>query len=168
MIVRLRTMSIFVLLVFLAGMSQRVNAQETTGANLKGLTGVAVSVDTSLSLSPTPSMTQLESDITGRLRDAGITVVPAQAPRPYGTQGRLFARVWVVRPEGADRSVVHTKITMYGSVTLAGSSDRGEAITWETERIVIVPTTDIDARVRGDLNFLIDDFSKAYRAANAR
>jgi hypothetical protein len=163
-------MCIFVLaLTFLAGMSQRATAQETTGANLKGLTGVAVHVDTSLSLSPTPAMTQLESDITGRLRDEGITVIPAQAPRSYGTQGFVWARVWVVRAApGANRSIVHTKVTMDGSVTLAGSNDRGEAITWETERLGIVPTTDTNARVRDDLNFLVDDFSKAYRAANPR
>jgi aromatic ring-cleaving dioxygenase len=40
-------------------------------------------------------------------------------------------------------------------VWLAGSNERAEAITWAT-------------RLREDLNFLIDDFSKAYQSANPK
>ena len=156
-----------VMLLTQFGATWRVQAQEASIQHLKGLTGIAVHVG--IDGPSNISMTQLESAVTQRLRDAAITIVPAQAPRPYNTQGHLWATVMVFRAApGSDRSLVHTQLRLYSSVTLASSNDRSEAITWETERLTIVPARDRDARMRDDLNYLIDDFSKAYQSANPR
>jgi hypothetical protein len=144
------------------------NAQEA--AHLKGLTAVAVHVDPVVSPTGTInlSMTQLEADIQQRLRQAGITIVAGQAPRPFGTQGHLWANVAIIRSPGSSQWFLRTSLKLYGSVVLAGSNERAEAITWATERLQIVDTSQIDARLREDLNFLIDDFSTAYQSVNRR
>jgi hypothetical protein len=113
-------------------------------------------------------MSQLETAFEQRLREAGITVMPDQAPRVYGTQGRLFAKVMVLRRPGESQCTLAIQTRLYGSVVLAGSSERAEAITWENERFVIISTSEIDTQVRENLNFLIDDFARAYRAANLK
>jgi hypothetical protein len=113
-------------------------------------------------------MTQLEADIQQRLRQAGITIVAGQAPRPFGTQGHLWANVAIIRSPGSSQWFLRTSLKLYGSVVLAGSNERAEAITWATERLQIVDTSQIDARLREDLNFLIDDFSTAYQSVNRR
>ena len=69
---------------------------------------------------------------------------------------------------GSSQWFLQTSVKLYGSVVLAGSNERGEAITWGTDRIQIVDTSQIDARLREDLNFLIDDFSRAYQSVNPR
>jgi hypothetical protein len=145
------------------------NAQNA--AHLKGLTGVAVHANPIFSPNGTfnVSTTQLEADIQQRLRQAGITIVPGQAPRPFGTQGNLWASVLIIESSrGSSQWFVRTSVTLYGSVVLAGSNERAEAITWATERFQTVDTSQIDARLREDLNFLIDDFSKAYQSANPK
>jgi hypothetical protein len=115
------------------------------------------------------SMTQLEADIQQRLRPAGLTIVAGQAPRPFGTQGDLWANVTIIRSSPASSQwFLPTSVTLSGSVVLAGSNERAEAITWATERFQVVDTPQIHTRLREDLNFLIDDFSKAYRSANPR
>jgi len=146
-----------------------VNAQEA--AHLKGLTAIVVHVNPIVSPVGTfnVSMTQLEADIQQRLRQAGITIVAGQAPRPFGTQGDLWANVTIIRSSPASSQwFLPTSVTLSGSVVLAGSNERAEAITWATERFQVVDTPQIDTRLREDLNFLIDDFSKAYRSANPR
>ena len=161
---RILNVAVLMLLVHV-GTAWRGEAQERE--NLKGLSGVAVHAGAIGNT--TASVTQIESVLRQKLQDAGITVVAAQAPRPYSTQGHLWADLLVLRSNtGANSYFVQTRLRMYGSVTLAGSNDRAEAITWETERVIIVPATDVDARFREDLNFLIDDFSTAYRSANPR
>jgi hypothetical protein len=67
-----------------------------------------------------------------------------------------------------NQSVLHVQLRMYGSVVLALNNQPSEAITWESERLMVVQTSDLDARVQENVNFLVDDFSKAYRAANPR
>ena len=154
-----------VMLLVQVGTAWRVKAQERQ--NLKGLSGIAVHADAVGNA--TASVTQIESVLKQKLQDAGIAIVAAQVPRPYGTHGNLWANLTVLpSATGANSYFVQTRLRMYGSVTLAGSNDRAEAITWETERVTIVPATDVDARFREDLNFLIDDFSTAYRSANPR
>jgi hypothetical protein len=154
-----------VMLLVHMGTAWRVEAQERE--NLKGLSGIAVHAGAIGNA--TASVTQIESVLRQRLQAAGITIVTAQAPRPYGTQGHLWVDLLVLpSATGANSYFVQTRLRMYGSVTLAGGNDRAEAITWETERVTIVPVTDVDARFREDLNFLIDDFSTAYRSANPR
>jgi hypothetical protein len=160
-------------LLLLIGTPWLANAQDAE--HLKGLTAVAVHVDPIVSLNASTRvqalalMTQLEADIQQRLRQAGITIVPGQAPRPFGTQGNLWASVMIIESSpGSSQWFLRTSVTLYGSVVLAGSNERAEAITWATERYQIVDTSQIDARLREDLNFLIDDFSKAYQSANPR
>src|SRR5215831_8512320 len=163
---RTRILSVVtVMLLVQAGTTWRAEAQERQ--NLKGLSGIAVHAGAIGNAAV--SVTQIESVLRQKLQDAGITIVAAQAPRPYGRQGNLWANL-VVLPSAteANSCFVQTRLRMYGSVTLAGSNDWAEAITWETERVTIVPATDVDARFREDLNFLIDDFSTAYRSANPR
>jgi hypothetical protein len=85
------------------------------------------------------------------------------------TQGNLWANVVIIKSSPASSQwFLHTSMTFYGSVVLAGSNERAEAITWATERYQTVDTSQIDVRLREDLNFLIDDFSKAYQSANRR
>jgi len=145
------------------------NAQDA--AHLKGLTAVAVHVNPIVSPTGTinVSMTQLDADIQERLQQAGITIVAGQAPRPFGTQGHLWADVVIIRSSpGSSQWFLQTSVKLYGSVVLAGSNERAEAITWATDRIQIVETSQIEARLRQDLNFLIDDFSRAYQSVNPR
>ena len=146
-------------------------ASPQDAAHLKGLTAVVVHVNPIVSPTGTidVSMTQLEAEIQQRLRQAGITIVSGQAPRPFGTQGHLWADVVMIRSSpGSSQWFLQTSVKLYGSVVLAGSNERGEAITWGTDRIQIVDTSQIDARLREDLNFLIDDFSRAYQSVNPR
>src|SRR3974377_777240 len=77
------------------GATWGVRAQETSIPHLKGLTGIAVHVD--IEGPSNTSTTQFESAVTQRLRDAGITIVSAQAPRPYSSQGHLWATAMVFR-----------------------------------------------------------------------
>ena len=161
---RFRIIGVLALTVF-GPLAAAHNAHGQEPARLKGLTALAVHVDTNGD--PNLPMTQLEAALEQRLRQAGITVVAGPAPRVFGTQGNLWAKVTVVRPSpAANQWVLHTQLRVYGSVVLAGSNERGEAITWETERLMVVPTADVDTRVRENLDFLIDDFARAYRSAH--
>ena len=139
---RLRIIGVISLTWFvLLAATENVYAQEPS--RLKGLTALAVHVDN--------------------------TVVAGQAPRVFGTQDNLWANVTVLRPSPtANQAMLHTQLRVYGSVVLAGSNERGEAITWETERLVVVPTSEVDARVRENLDFLVQDFSRAYQSAHTR
>jgi hypothetical protein len=156
------------MLLIHAAAAPRLNAQESSGSHLKGLTAITVHVD--LNGDPSVSLTQLqlETALEQRLRETGIAVVAGQAPRTYGTQGNLWANVMIIKRPGDSQSVLSIQTKLYGSVVLAGSNERAEVITWETGRFVIVPTSDTDTRLRENLNFLIDDFSKAYLAANPK
>jgi hypothetical protein len=158
--------TVFALTLLSQAAVSRLQAQETSSTHLKGLTGIAVHVDTDGA--PSVSMNQLETTLEQRLLQAGITVVPNQAPRTYGKRGNLWANVIVIRPPGNDLCVLNIRLRVYGSVVLAGSNQRGEAITWETERHVTFPASEIDARLRENLNFLIDNFSRAYLSANPK
>jgi hypothetical protein len=51
---------------------------------------------------------------------------------------------------------------------LAGSNERAEAITWETARIEVVPAAEINRYFLTNLNYLVDDFSKAYLSVNPK
>jgi hypothetical protein len=155
-------------LLVLLGTSLGANAQDA--AHLKGLSAIAVHVNPIESPTGTinVSMTQLEADIQQRLRQAGITIVSGQAPRSYGTQGSLWANVAIITSPGSSQWFLQTSLKLYGSVVLAGSNERAEAITWATERIQIVDVSQTDVRLREDLNFLIDDFSRAYQSVNPR
>jgi hypothetical protein len=64
--------------------------------------------------------------------------------------------------------VLHTQVRVYGSVVLAGSNERAEAITWETARIEVVPAAEINRYFLTNLNYLVDDFSKAYLSVNPK
>jgi len=116
--VRLPAMALLVLLCTTLGAS----AQDA--ANLKGLTAVAVHVNPIVSPVGTidVSMTRLEADIQQRLRQAGITIVAGQAPRPFGTQGNLWANVTIMRSPDSSQWFLQTSLKLYGSVVLAGSS----------------------------------------------
>jgi|SRR6516164_3813412 len=148
-----------------------LGASAQDAAHLKGLTAVAVHVNPIVSPVGTidVSMTQLEADIQQRLRQSGITIVPGQAPRPFGTQGHLWANVTIIGSSPASSQwFLQTAVTLYGSVVLAGSNERAEAITWTRERIQTVDTAQIEAKLREDLNFLMDDFSRAYQSVNLK
>jgi hypothetical protein len=137
-------------------------AQEPS--HLKGLTSVAVHVQT-VGAYPTLSTARLEADVEERLRQAGIAIGPREAPRIYGTGGNLWATTTIlptVLRSGNTQVVLQTQLRVYGSVVLAGSNERSEAITWEIERLAIVPAAEIDRRFLAELNYLVDDFSKAY------
>jgi hypothetical protein len=144
----------------------QVDAQENS--HLKGLTGVVVHVDTGAYRHSTLAMSQIETDVADRLRQAGIAIAFPEAPRTYGTQGNLWVNVMEVQVPGGSQSVLNVQLRMYGWVVLAGSNERTEAITWETARLMPVPTGDADARVRETVNFLIDDLSKAYLSVNPK
>jgi hypothetical protein len=146
----------------------RLDAQERSSAHLKGLTGVVVHVDTGAYRHSTLSMTQIETDVVDRLRQAGIGIAFPEAPRPYGTQGNLWVNVMELQVPGGSQSFLNIQLRMYGSVVLAGSNERTEAITWETGRIMPISTTDADARVRDIVSVLIDEFSKAYLSVNPK
>jgi hypothetical protein len=146
----------------------RLNAQESSGSHLKGLTAITVHVDLNGDPNVSLTQTQLETALAQRLRQVGISVVAAQAPRAYGTQGNLWANVLIIRRPGDGQSFLSIQTKLYGSVVLAGSNERAEAITWETGRIVIVPAPETDTRLQENLNVLIDDFSRAYLAANLK
>jgi hypothetical protein len=156
------------LLVFLFHFAKprRVEAQEAS--HLKGLTAVAVHVQT-VGVDPTLSIVRLEADVEERLRLAGIAIGQREAPRTFGTQGNLWvtATVLSIRP-GDTQLVLETQLRVYGFVVLAGSNQRAEAITWETARIGTVPAAEINTQFMATLNFLIDDFSKAYIAVNPK
>ena len=145
-----------------------LDARERSSAHLKGLTGVVVHVDTGSYRHSTLAMTQIETDVAGRLRQAGIAIALPEAPIPYGTLGSLWVNVMDLQIPGGIQSFLNIELRMYGSVVLASSNERTEAITWETARIMSVPTTDADARAREIVNFLIDDFSKAYLSVNPK
>lgn len=66
----------------------------------------------------------------------------------YGTQVNVWVSVMDVQVPGGSQSVLNVQLRMYGSVVLAGSNERNEAITWETAKLMPVPTGDADARVR--------------------
>jgi hypothetical protein len=146
----------------------RLNAQESSGSHLKGVTAIAVHVNLNGTANVSLIPTQLETALEQRLRQAGIAVVAGQAPRPYGTQGNLWANVFIIRRPGDSQSVLSIETKLYGSVVLAGSNEKAEAITWETGRLVIVPASETDTRLRENLNFLTDEFSRAYLAANLK
>lgn len=153
---------------FLIAKPLRLDAQERSSAHLKGLTGVVVHVDTSTYRHSTLAMTQIETDVADRLQQAGIAIALSGAPRPYGTLGNLWVHVMDLQVPGGRQSFLNIELRMYGSVVLASSNERTEAITWETARIMSVPTIDADARVREIVNVLIDDFSKAYLSVNPK
>ena len=80
-----------VMLLTQFGATWRVQAQETSIQHLKGLTSIAVHVG--IDGPSNISMTQLESAVTQRLRDAGITIVPPKhhghtAPRDISGRSR--------------------------------------------------------------------------------
>jgi hypothetical protein len=113
----------------------------------------------------------LESDVEERLRQAGIAISPREAPRTYGTKGSLLVTTTVlgtiVRPGDPQMGLVlQTQLRVYGSVVLAGSNERTEAITWETARIEVVPAAEINTRFLFALNYLVDDLSKAFLSVN--
>jgi hypothetical protein len=163
---RFRTIGVTSLTLFVA-IAATQNAYGQEPSRLKGLTALAVHVD--MKGDSTLSMTELETALERRFREAGITVVAGQAPRVFGTQGNLWANVTVLRPSpSSNQAMLHTQLRVYGSVVLAGSNERGEAITWETERLMVVAASDVNARLRENLDFLVEDFSKAYQSAHAR
>jgi hypothetical protein len=163
---RFCAVTVFALTLLPQAAVPRLQAQETSSIHLKGLSGIAVHVDTGGA--PSVSMNQLETTLEQRLVQAGITVVSNQAPRTYGRRGNLWAHVMVISPPGNNLCALNIQLRLYGSVVLAGSNRRSEAITWETERFVTVPASEIDTRLRENLNFLIDDFSKAYLSVNPK
>jgi hypothetical protein len=170
----LKTWTRIVLLLGMVAGSQiatpsRVDAQEPS--HLKGLTSVAVHVET-LGVYPTSSTVRLESDVEERLRQAGIAIGPREAPRTYGTKGSLWVTTTVLstnRPGDQPTGLVlQTQLRVYGSVVLAGSNERTEAITWERARIEVVPAAEINTRFLFALNYLVDDFSKAFLSVNPK
>lgn len=151
---------------FHAAKPWRSYAQEPS--HLKGLTSVAVHVQT-IGAYPTLSTVRLEADLEERLRQAGIAIGPREAPRTFGTRGNLWVTTTVlptVLRSGDTQVVLQTQLRVYGSVVLAGSNERSEAITWETARFVVVSASAIDTRFVADLNYLIDEFSRAYVSVN--
>jgi hypothetical protein len=141
----------------------RADAQEPS--HLKGLTSIAVHVQT-FGEYPTSSTVRLESDVEERLRQAGIAISPREAPRTYGTKGSLWVTTTVLGTQMG--LVLHTQVRVYGSVVLAGSNERAEAITWETARIEVVPAAEINRYFLTNVNYLVDDFSKAYLSVNPK
>src|SRR5215470_3786819 len=125
-------------LVHLPGMALLVLLCTTLGANaqdaahLKGLTAVAVHVNPIVSPTGTinVSMTQLDADIQERLQQAGITIVAGQAPRPFGTQGHLWADVVIIRSSPASSQwFLHTSVKLYGSIATQKSRTKGSPTT---------------------------------------
>ena len=92
----------------------RLNAQERSSAHLKGLTGVVVHVDTGTYPHSTLAMTQIETDVADRLRQAGIAIALPEALRPYGTLGNLWVHVMDLQVPGGSQSFLNIELRMYG------------------------------------------------------
>lgn len=160
--------ALLLLFVFHLAKPWRVEAQEPS--HLKGLTSVAVHVQT-VGAYPTLSTVRLEADVEEQLRQAGIAIGPREAPRTFGTQANLWVTTTVLATSvrsGDTQLVLETQLRVYGSVVLAGSNERAQAITWETARMEVVPAGDINTRFLANLNYLVGDFSKAYLSVNSK
>jgi hypothetical protein len=134
-----------------------------TRDSLKGITAIAVLVDTFAAEAEADGLTrsQLQTDVELRLREAGLPVV-AKA-----TDVLLYVNVHALRSRERTLYVYSIQVNVLQPVTVTRTGTPARAGTWFTATLGMAGTAKL-AIVRDDLRAAVDRFLTAWLAMNPR
>jgi hypothetical protein len=153
---RARSIACVVVITLIALVFLPAAAQEESV--LKGMGGVRFEI--AGDNLPVPAAT-LRADVEQRLREAGIIVDPLRA-------ARLRLLIASFRPDGLPTNYVYSAQLQLDERALTRRGLSAEVVTWESETVLGLAILDDTERFRASIQNLVQEFIRAYVAANPK
>jgi len=157
--------------VFAAAMASPASAQTfvTTGRDtLRGLPGIEVEVENLEQEVERDGLTRaaIQADVANRLRTAGVAVYASQAANPSAAKAYVYVHVTDVKLATGGLYAVNVTVQVRQTVrSLASTSNIVDAMTWDHNDILVVPTAQV-ADVRTVVDEFVDDLIQEWKSVH--